>query len=56
MPIYSYECVCGQVLDVIHTMNDTPEIDCDNCETTMQRKLSVPNIQFNGSGFYSTDK
>lgn len=56
MPVYTYECACGQVLDVTHSIFDEPEVDCDNCESTMQRVISAPNIQFKGPGFYSTDK
>lgn len=56
MPIYTYECVCGQVLDVTHGMFEEVEMDCDSCETTMTRVFSAPTIQFKGSGFYSNDK
>lgn len=56
MPIYTYECACGQVLEIQHSMKEDPDIECDNCDGMMQRKPSVPQIQFKGKGFYSTDK
>lgn len=56
MPTYTYECPCGQVLDVIHGMTEDPDVDCDNCGGPMDRIFSAPQIAFKGSGFYSTDK
>jgi putative FmdB family regulatory protein len=56
MPIYTYECACGQVLDVTHGMFEEFELECDNCDSMMDRKFSAPAIQFKGSGFYSNDK
>lgn len=56
MPTYSYECECGQILDITHSMFDEPDIECDNCDSMMRRKLSAPIVTFKGSGFYSTDK
>lgn len=56
MPVYRYECACGQVWDVSHSIFDDPEFECDNCSGTMERKISVPAVSFKGPGFYSTDK
>lgn len=56
MPIYTYECACGQIIDVSHSIYDEPDMECTNCDGMMQRVFSAPNIQFKGSGFYSTDK
>ena len=56
MPIYVYECPCGQIVEISHPITEEPEIECDNCDGMMYRKPSVPNIRFNGKGFYSTDK
>jgi putative FmdB family regulatory protein len=57
MPTYSYECECGQVWDVVHSIHDDPELECDNCAGSMTRKISpISSIKFNGKGFYSTDK
>jgi putative FmdB family regulatory protein len=56
MPTYTYECACGQVWDVRHGMNETPDLECDNCGGTMERVFTPPAITFKGSGFYTTDK
>ena len=56
MPIYVYQCRCGETREVIHGMTDTPEVGCLVCRGPMTRALAAPNIQFKGSGFYSTDK
>jgi putative FmdB family regulatory protein len=56
MPNYVYECVCGQVFDVTHSIHDDPDVECDNCGSTMERKPQAPAAQFRGSGFYSVDK
>lgn len=55
-PIYVYECACGRIFDVIHSITEEPEVECDNCGSTMSRKPSIPSVSFKGSGFYSTDK
>ena len=56
MPIYQYECACGQVLDITHGMFEELDIECDNCDGMMQKVFGVSAVHFKGSGFYSTDK
>lgn len=56
MPSYSYQCGCGNQSDVTHSIHEDPEVECDNCGGLMERKPQVAFTQFNGSGFYSTDK
>ena len=56
MPIYTYECPCGQVLDINHPMSETPDIECNNCDSMMHKVFGVAGIHFKGSGFYTTDK
>ena len=56
MPTYRYECECGQAWDVRHGINEEPDLECDNCRGVMRKVIQAPNIQFKGSGFYSTDK
>jgi putative FmdB family regulatory protein len=55
MPTYVYECPCGQIYDVIHSISDNPDIDCDHCGGEMSRIPQSPQVTFSGSGFYSTD-
>lgn len=39
MPIYEYECQCGNIQDEIHGMNESPKIKCSKCGSTKMRKL-----------------
>jgi len=56
MPLYTYECHCGQILDVHHSISEDPDIECKECKKIMQRKIAAPAIQFKGNGFYSKEK
>lgn len=56
MPTYVYECACGQIFDVTHSIHEDPDVECDNCGGSMERKPQAAFAQFKGSGFYSTDK
>ena len=56
MPTYVYECPCGQIFDVTHSIHDDPDVECNNCGGYMMRKPQVLAVTFNGSGFYRTDK
>ena len=56
MPIYEYRCKkCGFEFDTLQTKNGLPETKCPKCKNIVQRLFSLFNIQFKGSGFYSTD-
>jgi putative FmdB family regulatory protein len=56
MPSYVYECACGQVYDVQHSIHEDPDVECDNCGGGMKRKPSFGAVAFKGTGFYYTDK
>jgi len=56
MPSYTYECACGQIWEVQHSIHDEPDFECDNCGGTMERKLFAPRIKFVGGGYYTNDK
>jgi putative FmdB family regulatory protein len=56
MPLYVYECPCGQVFDVTHSIHEDPDVECDNCGGYMFRKPQPTVVTFNSGGFYSTDK
>ena len=56
MATYVYECACGQVYDVTHSIHEDPDVECDNCGGSMHRKPQVTVVTFNAGGFYSTDK
>lgn len=56
MATYVYECHCGQVLEIQHSISEDPDIECNNCDSMMYRKIAAPAIQFKGNGFYSKEK
>lgn len=59
MATYDYTCgVCDKSVSVIRSISD-PEgyYECDACNEPLKRVYSSNvGVQFNGSGFYSTDK
>ncbi len=57
MPIYEYACdACGKKTEIIQGMNERPLRACPHCgEKKLKKLMSVPAIQFKGSGFHITD-
>lgn len=57
MPLYSYKCgTCNEVYDIKRSFEESSlEALCDKCHTIMIRQWGNIGVQFNGSGFYSTD-
>ena len=56
MPVYDFKCNdCGDVVDRKKSFYDDSAELCNKCNSEMTRQLTVPAIQFKGSGFYSTD-
>jgi putative FmdB family regulatory protein len=64
MPYYEYECQeCGRVMEVFQHMDESPFkthkwIEADNdhdCDGILERKVSIPSLQFVGPGFYVND-
>lgn len=58
MAIYSYSCPdCNTVQDRVRSISEPePSYKCEACGSILFRLYNSPGIQFNGSGFYSTDK
>ena len=56
MPIYTYKCECGNTVVATHSITEDPKIECSNCRGLMRRIPQAPQVTFNGTGFYSTDK
>ncbi len=57
LPTYLYNCVaCNSPKEVMHSMTLQPDIKCEKCGSSMNRKPQVSGIKFYGSGFYTTDK
>lgn len=56
MPRYDFKCdSCDKVEERIKSFYDDSSEICKDCNSKMTRQLSMPAIQFKGSGFYSTD-
>lgn len=58
MPHYDYVCTqCGYQEEVLQKMTDEPLSACPKCQqATFKRKFGGGiGLQFQGSGFYSTD-
>ncbi|MEW5806499.1 MAG: FmdB family zinc ribbon protein [Acidobacteriota bacterium] len=56
MPIYEYECrKCGKRFEKIQSFSDKPINKCNDCGGPAHRVISVPAIQFKGTGWYVTD-
>ena len=58
MPTYDYKCPkCAMRMVVIRTLQEKERKPiCVNDATELVRDYSTPAVQFNGKGFYSTDK
>ena len=56
MPLYEYRCTeCSRTFEVIQKFSDPELSDCSECGGDLEKVLSVPAIQFKGSGWYITD-
>src|SRR4029453_18968366 len=56
MPIYEYDCnSCKKKTEVIQRVSEAPLKVCPHCGGRLKKAISVPAIQFKGSGFYITD-
>ena len=56
MPLYDYEChKCGKVFEVRQKFSDEPLKVHEVCGGPVHRLLSVPSLQFKGTGWYVTD-
>jgi putative FmdB family regulatory protein len=58
MPVYEYMCShCSISYPISRGIEEAePEYSCDQCGDKLYRKFHVGGVQFNGGGFYSTDK
>ena len=57
MPIYEFQCQsCGNEVEVIQKVSDTPLTDCDACgKPDMKKMVSAAAFRLSGSGWYETD-
>ena len=53
MPIYEYECKCGNREEKFFHMSDTPnEIECEKCGGEMKKVISLTAFSLKGGGWY----
>ena len=56
MPLYEYQCDnCGERFEAMQKFADAPLTLHEKCGGPVHRLLSVPALQFKGSGFYIND-
>jgi len=56
MPLYDYKCHgCGKIFEVRQKFSEEPLKIHDECGGELERLISVPALQFKGSGWYVTD-
>jgi len=56
MPLYDYRCEkCGEVFEVRQSFSDATLTVHEGCGGSVKRLISVPAIQFKGTGWYVTD-
>jgi putative FmdB family regulatory protein len=56
MPLYEYRCEkCGELFEVRQRFSDEPLQTHEKCGGRVDRLLSVPALQFKGSGWYVND-
>src|SRR5215471_6980814 len=56
MPLYDYRCHrCGEVFEVRQKFSDPVLTVHDSCGGELERLISLPALQFKGTGWYVTD-
>jgi putative FmdB family regulatory protein len=56
MPLYDYRCHrCGETFEVRQKFADAVWTVHEGCGGELERLISVPALQFKGTGFYLTD-
>jgi len=56
MPLYDYRChKCGETYEVRQRISEEPLTVHEGCGGQVERLISVPALQFKGTGWYVTD-
>lgn len=56
MPLYEYKChQCNKTFEVRQKFADEPLTVHEDCGGEAERLISVPSLQFKGTGWYVTD-
>lgn len=57
MPLYVYNCdKCDYDKDVRHSMQETPKIECKECDSIMKKVIRGTNFQLKGKGWFGKSK
>lgn len=57
MPTYVYNCkACNYDRDVRHGMQETPKIECEECDSIMKKVIRSSNFQLKGKGWFGKSK
>ena len=54
MPVYEFQCECGQEKEVLVPMG-TRTIKCKKCGKDMSKIISLSTFHLKGTGWYVTD-
>ena len=52
MPVYEFECQCGEIIEKIVRMN-TETIECPKCHKTAKKIISPCTFELKGGGWYA---
>lgn len=52
MPVYEFECTCGEITEEIVRM-DTKEIICPKCHRKAKKIISPCSFELKGGGWYA---
>ena len=52
---FVYTTNIRKIFEIKKSFEDRSAQHCSDCGTEMTRQMTIPAIQFKGSGFYSTD-
>lgn len=56
MPIYEYRCEqCQKIHEVMQKFSDAPLETCPDCESPVQKQMSLSSFALKGTGWYATD-
>lgn len=52
MPVYEFECQCGEIIEEIVRMN-TEKIECPKCHKMAKKIISPCSFELKGGGWYA---
>lgn len=52
MPVYEFECDCGEITEALVKMN-TEKIECPKCQKTAKKIISACSFELKGGGWYA---